>query len=100
MKKTLALSTLAAATLLIGTSAGAFAQAPSPHAKTTTHVTGSGKDTGMEIPSGMSGNGPGGVGTIASRNATNPTTGKTGASKKKSASHSKKRSASKTSKSH
>ena len=100
MKRSLALSTLAAATLLIGTSAGAFAQAASPHAKTTTQATGSGKDTGMEVPSGMSGNGPGGVGTVASATATNPTTGKTGASKKKSAPHRKKHSASKTSTAH
>ena len=52
-------------------------------------TTGSGKDTGMNIPSGISGNGPGGVGTVGS--GTIP--GKTSASssKKKSAKHSKKK---------
>lgn len=96
MKNTFALSTLAAA-LLMGAGVPSFAQAPSPHAKTPSQATGSGKDTGMEVPSGMSGNGPGGVGTVASPTAVGASTGKTGTSKpKKTAKHSKKHRASST----
>ncbi len=79
--------TALAASVLVSASVSAFAQAPSPHAKTPSSATGSGKDTGMQVPSGMSGNGPGGVGTVASAAAT----GKSSAAKnKKSAKHSKK----------
>ena len=92
MTKRNAVSTALAASVLFASCAGAFAQAPSPHAKTPTQATGSGKDTG---------NGPGGVGTVASATATNPTYGKSGASKsKKSVRHVKKHSASKKSTPH
>ncbi len=90
-----AVSTLLAASVLLLSCAGTFAQAPSPHAKTPSDATGSGKDTGMQVQSGMSGNGGGGVGTVASPAATGASTGKSGSPKpKKSAKHSKKHSAS------
>ncbi len=117
---------LLAASIVFGVSAVSLAQtAPSAAgagptgAKAPSDTTGSGKDTGMQVPSGMSGNGPGGVGTAASPTATNPatsssagtssagtssagaassSTGKSGASKsKKTAQHSKKHTASSTS---
>ena len=94
MKTPLIISTLAAALL---TSAGisSYAQAPSPHAKASSDATGSGKDTGMNVQSGISGNGGGGVGTVASPAAIGASAGKTGASKpKKSAKRSKKHRAS------
>ena len=101
MTKRNAVSIALAASVLFASCAGAFAQAPSPHAKTPAQATGSGKDTGMQIQSGMSGNGGGGVGSVASAAATGAGAGKSGASKmKKSAKHSKKHSASSTSSAH
>ena len=96
MIKRNAVLTALAASVLVSSCVGAFAQAPSPHAKTPSSATGSGKDTGMEVPSGMSGNAPGGVGTVASASATGA--GKSGSAKsKKSVNHSKKHSTSGTS---
>ena len=101
MTKQNSVSTLLAASVFFASCAGTFAQAPSPHAKAPSEVTGSGKDTGMNVQSGISGNGGGGVGTVASPSATGAGAGKSGAAKpKKSAKHSKKRSASGTSAAH
>ena len=104
MIKRKAAATALTAGVLYSLSAGVFAQAPSPHAKTPSSATGSGQDTGMNVQSGMSGNGPGGVGTVASPAATGSTaasstsTGRSSASKsKKSVKHSKKHNTSSTS---
>lgn len=87
---------LLAAAFVLGTGSVLLAQA-SPGGKKVSPpsaTTGSGKDTGMNIPSGESGNGPGGVGTVGAGTIvgkTRPAKKSGSYSKKKSANHSKKK---------
>ncbi len=86
---------LLAAAFVLGANSLSLAQAPPAGGKTPTNTTGSGKDTGMNVPSGMSGNGPGGVGASTSPTAVGATSGNHGGkSQKKSRRHTKKHRAS------
>ncbi len=84
MTKRNAVSIALAAGVLLSLNTGACAQAPSPHAKAPSDATGSGKDTGMNVQSGMSGNGSGGVGSAASPAATGANRGSSRMKKKSS----------------
>ena len=91
-----------AAGFVFGTAVVSLAQtAPDgKKVKVPSQSTGSGKDTGMNIPSGMSGNGPGGVGTVGAGTVlgkTSPAKTSASSSKKKGAKHSKKKTMSSTS---
>ena len=89
------IAALLAAGFVLGTSSAVLAQTSTDGKKVSppSDTTGSGKDTGMNVPSGMSGNGGGGVGTVgAGAGTTGASPAKpSGSSSKKSTKHSKKK---------
>jgi hypothetical protein len=92
MKNQSKIAALLAAGFVLGTGGVSLAQTSTGGkvVRPPSTTTGSGKDTGMNVESGMSGNGPGGVGVAG--HGTSPTKKSSSSGKKKNAKHSKKKS--------
>ena len=95
------IAALLAACFVLGSGSVLLAQTSTDGKKVSppSDTTGSGKDTGMNVPSGLSGNGPGGVGTVGAGAGTTGASPSqpSSSSKKKSGKHSKKKTTGSTS---
>ncbi len=93
MKNQSKIAALLAAGFVLGTGGVSFAQTSTGTGgkvvRPPSSTTGSGKDTGMNVPSGMSGNGPNGTGLVG--HGTSPSKMNSSSGRKKSH-HSKKKS--------